>query len=485
MKIRNTFILVLFPFIYLMGQSNIVDYSIVGNESSEYSTDLDTLSGFIYLVGNTNECGSNDGFVLKYKEDSIYKRTIVGSESIEIIESIETKPFDQIYVGGYTNLNNDYDVYLAKLDTQLNITKTKTIALPNWNFCHDIATANNSIIGVGETHNGSDYDAFMFKTDNNLDTLWTKSFVKNNDQKLSKVIAYNDSIFIACGYTEIDGLAKDILLVSFNINTGDTLWTNHYGGVNDDFCSGIIKTNDGGIAGFGTTSSYNSSNEDTYLFKTDSAGVFLWSNLHQVQTAMNIYNDNGIDLVQLQNGDFIVTAITESFGGPGVKSTFIIKTDPSGVFLDGYIYDGGQDDYPTAIIKTNDSTFFVSGIANAQTYGYSDAYLLKIQKIIVNSPITIHKKYIENICFVSIDDVKTKSASLIYPNPIKNQFLISNDENKFIQLNVYNLIGNLVYQKEVMTNQTLVFPTELNSGTYVLETKEKGKIEYTKIIYAK
>ena len=372
MKIRNIFILIFFPFLNLIGQSTDVDYTIIGNECREYSTDLDTLSDFIYLVGNTNECESNDGFIIKTKEDSIYKRTIIGNESIEIIESIETTSVDTIYVGGYTNKNSDYDVYLAKLDTQLEIISTKTIELSNWNFCHDIYAESNFLIGIGETHNNSDYDAFFFKTDNNFDTIWTKSITKEKDQKLTKVIPYNDSIYIACGYTELDGLAKNILLISFNSNTGDTLWTNHYGGIDDDFCNSIIKTNDGGIAGFGTTSSYTSTTEDTFLFKTDSSGLFLWSNLHQVQSPMNVFDDRGVDLVQLQNGDFIVAAITESFGGPGVKSTFIIQTNSLGGFHDGYIYDGGNDDYPTAIIKTSDTSFFVSGIANAQTFGYSD-----------------------------------------------------------------------------------------------------------------
>ncbi len=480
-------IFILLGFVSLggIGQVSEVDYLIFGNESSEYSTDLDTLSGFLYIVGNTNECGSNDGFVVKYKEDSIYKRVITGSESIEIIEAVETYLSDTIFIAGYTNENQDYNVYISKLDTVLNVIETKILELDNWNFCKDIAVGDGFLIGVGETHNGIDYDALLFKVNTNLDTLWTYSLSQTLDQKLTKVISYNDSIYIACGYSEVLGKEKDVLLVSINVNTGDTLWTNTYGGVREDYCNSLIRTQDGGIAGFGTTSSYTSTTKDTYLFKVDSSGSFLWSNLHQVQSASNTLDENGIDLIELDNGNLIVSAITESFGAYGVKSTMIMKTTSVGDWMGGYIYDGGHDDYPTAMMKVDDTTIFVGGIANSQTFGYSDSYLIKIKTINVNNTINILQKEQIKLCYSNVEEETKKERLVISPNPISSEFFIRSNSNEKIQIVIYSLLGKEVFHKNSVTNQSNQFPQNIAFGSYVMKVQKGTTVTFYKIIYAK
>lgn len=481
MKLINTYLLIIFPFVISIGQSTNVDFTIIGNESSEYSTDIDTLSGFLYLVGNTNECESNDGFIIKYKNDSIYKRKIIGTENIEVIESLETTNDDSIYVGGFTNLNNDYDVYLAQLDTQLNIIKTNTIELPNWNFCRDVVIGNNYLIGVGETHNNNDYDAFIFKVDRNLDTLWTKSLSVNKDQKLSKVIAYNDSIYIACGYTEIDGMSKDILLISFNANTGDTLWTNNYGGINDDFCNSIIKTNDGGIAGFGTTSSYVSTSEDYMIFKTNSLGYFEWSRLHYTQTGIGSYDDRGIDLIQLQNGNFVVASYSESYASPGIKSTMIMETNSLGIWQNGFIYYGNSDNNPSALVKENDTTFYIVGTTDYTTFGYSDIFVMKMGAVNINNTINIDSKYINKFCYTDLIEQENKTISL-FPNPAKNYFTISSANNSKAEITMYDLLGNRVFVLSSTTNDQIFLPESIKNGNYILNIKLEDEILNKNII---
>ena len=482
MKINLLLTLILSPFLFVIGQS-AVDYTIIGNESSEYSTDIDTLGDFLYLVGSTNECGSNDGFVLKYKGDSIYKRSIVGTESIDVIESIETTNTDTLFIGGFTNKNNDYDIFLAKLDTQLNIVKTQELELENWNFCYDLVINNNNVLGVGKSHDGLDYDAFIFKVNSNLDTVWTRSIDNVKNQQLNKVISYNDSIFVACGYTEIQGVKKDIYLVSFNANTGDTLWTKNIGGVNDDLCNSLIKTLDGGIVGFGTTSSYVSTSEDYMLFKVDSSGSFIWSELHQVQNGIGVYNDHGVDLIELQNGDLVVASMTESYGGPAVKSTMIMFTNSLGWWLNGYIYDGGHDDYPTSMVKVNDTTFYIVGVANSQTNGYTDSYLMKMKTVHVNNTITIKNKDIARFCFTSIEEKEIEEFK-VYPNPIiGNYFSVASDENLEIKMTIYNLLGSIVYKTNGYSNSEIKLSNNLPNGNYILKIEGKNNTVFKKVTY--
>ncbi len=489
MKKIVSLILTIFTFIFGVAQTSVADYTIIGNKSTEITAGIDTLNGFLYLAGNTNECESNDGVIIKYKGDSLYKRVLIGNDQhIEIIESIATKSENYIFVGGYTDQNSDYDILLAKLDTQLNITTQKVIGMDEWNFCHDISIAQNNIIGVGKTHNGLDYDAFIFKTDHNLDTIWTRSLNAPNDQQLNKVIAYNDSTYIATGFSQIDGMGKEVYLLSINSNTGDTLWSKTIGGVNDDFCNSIIKSQDGGILGFGTTSSYTSDDEDTFLFKTDGMGTFLWSNLHQVQSSANTLNENGIDLFERQNGDIIVVATTESFGPTvGAKSTMVMKTNSSGDWLNGYIYDGGQDDFPVGMIKVNDTLFYVCGEANSNTHGYSDFYILNMSTNDISSQINTNVSYkdIPLVCFADIEkSTQAEEVYSIFPNPIQQSFQIQAKSDKSIHVEIYDLLGNIVLNKAMNTNMVYQFPNETRKGIYFIRVTDENKtINQYKIIY--
>lgn len=484
---KRVLIVTVYILFYSLGiaQTSVVDYTIIGNESNEYASDVDTLNDFIYMSGNTNECGNNNGFILKYKDDSIYKRTLIGDYNVDIIEAVESRIDGKLFLAGYTDQNSDYDILLAKLDTQLNIISEQVLEIENWNFCYDIAINNNSIIGAGKTHNGLDYDAFVFKVDNNLDTVWTSTISNSNNQQLNKVIAYNDTIYIAAGYSELDGVGKDIYLVSLNANTGDTLWTQTIGGVNDDFCSSIIKSQDGGIVGFGTTSSYVSTSEDYMLFKTDSSGNFMWSQLHQVQNGIGTYNDRGIDLIELQNGDLIVASYTESFGGPGVKSTMIMFTNSIGYWINGYIYDGGHDDIPSAMVRVDDTTFYIVGVANSLSHGYSDAYLMRMRNVNVNNTQNTLFKEIQQSCYSNVDDYFNKeSDSGIYPNPVvSNEIYISNLSSETHQISLYNLLGEKILDfNYIKGNNYISIPEYIKNGNYILKIKSSKNQLSKKII---
>lgn len=465
---------------FIIAQTSVVDYTIIGNESNEYASDLDTLNGFVYLSGNTNECGNTNGFILKYKSDSIYERVLIGDYNVDVIKSIESRSDGKLFLAGYTDQNSDYDILLAKLDTQLTIVSEQILEIENWNFCYDIAINNNALLGVGKTHNGSEYDAFVFKVDDNLDTVWTTSILSPNHQQLNKIIQYNDSIYIAAGYSEINGVGKEIYLVSLNANTGDTLWTKTIGGVNDDFCSSIIKSRDDGIVGFGTTSSYVSTSEDYMLFKTDSAGNFIWSELHQVQNGIGTYNDRGIDLIELQNGDLVVASYTESYGGPGVKSTMIMFTNSLGHWLNGYIYDDGQDDIPTAMVRVDDTTFYIAGIANSQSFGYSDAYLMRMRNVNINNTQNTLFKPIQKSCYSDVQNyIEEENKLEIYPNPIvSNGFYISNMVSEMSQVGIYNSLGEKLFMIDNVAEDSYIsIPEYVKNGNYIIKiTSSKNQV---------
>ena len=72
----------------------------------------------------------------------------------------------------------------------------------------------------------------------------------------------------------------------------------------------------------------------------------------------------------------------------------------------------------------------------------------------------------------------------IFPNPISTSFQINDNKDKQVILTIHNLMGAIVYEETVSTNQVIGFPQTLPFGSYILAIKDKSKIEYIKIIYA-
>lgn len=63
---------------------------------------------------------------------------------------------------------------------------------------------------------------------------------------------------------------------------------------------------------------------------------------------------------------------------------------------------------------------------------------------------------------------------------INNSILLNSEQNSEIEVNVYNLLGNLVYKANSYTNQKLEL--KLQSGVYFIMIKQKNKVVYKKLI---
>ena len=108
--------------------------------------------------------------------------------------------------------------------------------------------------------------------------------------------------------------------------TGDTLWTKTYGGTSYDYGYEVQQTNDSGYIITGYTASFGAGAEDVYLIKTNATGDTLWT-----QTYGGTDDDDGYSMQQTTDGGYIITGYTSSFGSsPDGSSVYIIKTDANG-----------------------------------------------------------------------------------------------------------------------------------------------------------
>ncbi len=68
-----------------------------------------------------------------------------------------------------------------------------------------------------------------------------------------------------------------------------------------------------------------------------------------------------------------------------------------------------------------------------------------------------------------------------YPNPCKDMLMLTfNDDAKFQKVQIYNLVGNLIYETTLVSDNAIVNTSRLKAGVYILKT-ESGSYRFTKI----
>jgi hypothetical protein len=149
----------------------------------------------------------------------------------------------------------------------------------------------------------------------------------------------------------------------------------------DDVGYSVVQTSDGGyvMTGYTTTIGNVGGNEsDMFLFKVDSVGDTLWSNIFILQGQSNNHIDESFHVLETSDGGFVL-------GGLFHKTLRIIKTDNLGNEVStGYYGNGYMEltrDYGNFIDETSDGGFIVCGTKNNyNTPGplHNDILLMKL-----------------------------------------------------------------------------------------------------------
>lgn len=115
---------------------------------------------------------------------------------------------------------------------------------------------------------------------------------------------------------------------------------------------------------------------------------------------------------------------------------------------------------PSNTLLTNGTTYYASQAIN----GIESNYRL---------PITVSLS-------LGINELELNNLK-IYPNPIKDKLTVSNSAN-IEKIELYNLLGQKVFQSNFLTNEINVDLTHFKKGVYVLKTFSDGKVYVNKVI---
>ncbi len=252
-------------------------------------------------------------------------------------------------------------------ETDLYLVKTNTIGDTMWNRTYggqesDYArsvrlTADGGYIiaGYARLFGASFYEFYLVKTDSTGDTLWTRTYGGSNHRLAYDVQQTTDGGYIIAGCNPILGaIERDIFLVKTD-STGSLVWSRTYGGNELDMATSVQQTTDGGYILAGITESFGAGNRDIYVIKTDSQGDTLWT-----QTYGGLDDEGGASILQTADGGYIIRGNTSSFGA--VRSDlYLVRTDYQGDTLWTLVYGGTDREVSCSIQNTNDHGYIIAG----------------------------------------------------------------------------------------------------------------------------
>jgi hypothetical protein len=201
---------------------------------------------------------------------------------------------------------------------------------------------------------------WLIRTDFNGNEIWNKTFSGKSYDYSSDVRQTTDGGYIITGRTDSFGAEhRNVWLIKTDAD-GNEIWNRTFGGDGWESGESVSQTADGGYIITGYTTSYGAGEEDVWLIKTDRKGNLIWS-----QTFGGRNDDVGKSVCQTASGSYIVVGYTYSFSDRG-SDVWLIKTDANGKLIWSQNYDGGSGDIGSSVRQTADRGYMVTGVSSSR-----------------------------------------------------------------------------------------------------------------------
>jgi len=400
-----------------------------------------TSDGGYIIVGSTEHPTDDDYIdhdILLIKADAsgnlIWKQTIGTEFYEEAFSVLQTSDDGYILVGtrGLDRAGIEFRLWLIKTNSSGDTLWTRDFGETWRDHGYSLQlTDDDGFIISGTTWGGddTDMDSWIIRTDANGEELWNRIIKLDGDQQETKILSTSDNGYILMSdHYSLPWEPADMLLVKLN-SQADIVWSNSYGGYENDEGSCIQEVEGEGYIITGMTESEGNGNEDMWLLKTDLFGNLDWS-----QTYGGENSDYGSSVCQVPGG-FIVCGETEE-PGPGIAG-WIMLIDEEGNTHWQQKYGGVMEESFRFVQESYNNDFIFCGSTSSFNKGNSMVWLALYN----NLPLEVLK--IDNI----VDRLPIRyKLDQNYPNPFNPITMINYQLPKTsdVELSIYNLLGQKV-----------------------------------------
>ncbi len=311
-----------------------------------------------------------------------FQRTYGGTGTERGYSVIQDSDGNYIFSGSTTTSGaGGTDIYLAKINTAAVVVWSNAFGGAGNEIAYSVVQANDGgyvIAGSTTSFGAGGSDVYLLKTDSDGTLKWTATFGGAADDEASCVTTTTDGGFAITGYTISYGAGlKDVYLIKTN-SDASTFWTSVIGSASDDEAYSIIQDTDGGYVMSGYTQGYGSAgNDNAYVIKTDNAGAVSWTQVIGGGNADELY-----DIVQNTDGTYLAVGGTKSVGccGVGYEVYFVMLSNAGGIIWDRVLGDdgSGSDEAGTSLVLLNNGSYVVTGYTKSFGAGAKDILLTRV-----------------------------------------------------------------------------------------------------------
>lgn len=474
----------LLPFTSLQAQTDTAYiYTFGGQNMDQCRSVIYTLDKGLLLTGTTASFGKGTSDIYLVKLDSMrqlaWSKTI-GSPNVERGFSALQLADSNYLIAGFTNSSpaGDYDAYLVKINNQGDTLWTRRYGGADWDFAYSLcALADGGFAFTGETFSdgNSTPDLFLTRIDSSGETLWTKTWGGNGVDIGHQIIAPSDTSIAIIGQTGSFGNGSDdVWLLCLNLN-GDTLWTKTYGDTASNIGYGLTYTSDHRfvLTGGGYPVQNGFGQKDAFMTTTDSLGNIIWSG--------NIGsggNDEGRAVTELDNGNYVLSGISNSDGSGGYGMYYIYMHHDSW-FLTGATFGGNLQEEGYSISYRDHLHLAMAGSTTSFGQGLEDMYLVELDTLLAN--FQIQNSFVNDPLSIGPLYNYIEGNGSLYPNPFREEarlhFNRTNGSTHAI-LSIFNTLGECVRQEEMIGSELVLQRKNLVPGLYFFSIRDNQQILY-------
>ena len=232
------------------------------------------------------------------------------------------------------------------------------------------------------SNNEGQHDNWILKLDSNGNILWEKSFGYEGHDHAYSVIGTNDGGFFMTGFLDItasDGEGSTVRSNRHGIGefwchkldaNGNIEWRNYFGGTNNDRSYDVVQANDGGfvVTGFSESNDFDISNShgsyDYWVVKLNTIGEIVWE-----KSLGGSEIDQARSIIKTKDNAYIIAGNSFSIDGDitsnfGSSDYLLVKLSDEGNILWSKNYGGSQFDYATSINESNEG-YIVTGYSKS------------------------------------------------------------------------------------------------------------------------
>lgn len=350
-----------------------------GDNDEGYSVEQTTDGGYI-IAGETDSygCGEGDAWLIKTNANGIeqWNKTYGGTASDFSRFVEQTSDGGYIIVGKTSSYGQgDGDIWLIK---------TNSDGIEQWNKTHggisyewgnsvqQTSDGGYIIVGVTNSYGLGAGDVWLLKTNATGDKQWSKTFGGKSWDVGHSVQKTNDGGYIIAGGTQSFGSGYDDVWLIKTDAAGVEQWNKTYGGLEFDVGWYVLQTSDSGFVIVGETQSYGHEEGDVWLIKTNADGIEQWNKTYGGQ-----YRDEGYSVQMTNDGGYILVGVTSSFTAGG-RDTWVIKTNAAGIEQWNITYGGVGYDCGWSVQQTIDEGYLIVGYTGSYGAGGKDIFLIKV-----------------------------------------------------------------------------------------------------------